>query len=63
VSDNILSEITSTGATGVTLTPNHLTSSQPPTYVGPTTSWAGYKLAAGSPGSVGASDGLAFGIR
>jgi len=34
-----------------------------PSYVGPLTSWAGYKLASGSPGFSGASDGGTVGIR
>jgi parallel beta-helix repeat protein len=32
-------------------------------YVGPLTSWAGFELASGSPGSNAASDGLDTGIR
>jgi len=34
-----------------------------PSYVGPLTSWAGYKLASGSAGFSGASDGGTVGIR
>jgi hypothetical protein len=71
IQDNVVGSIS--GGNG-TFTSDHnvWTSSSPggtgdqkatPTYVGPLTTWAGYKLASGSPGLTTASDGGAVGIR
>ena len=63
VQDNILAEITDTDATGTTLDHNLFTDEVTPVYVGPATTYAGYRLAAGSPGKGAASDGKDLGIR
>ncbi len=42
---------------------DHNTDPSTVSYVGPLTSWAGFELASGSPGSNAASDGLDTGIR
>jgi hypothetical protein len=63
VQDNILSELTATDATGTTVDHNLMTDDQTPVYVGPATSYDGYRLAAGSPGVGAASDGSNVGIR
>lgn len=63
VQDNILSEITDTDATDTTIDHNLMTDDETPVYVGPTTTYEGYRLAEGSPGVGAASDGSNVGIR
>ena len=63
VQDNILAELTSTDATGTTIDHNLFTGAQAPIFVGPAGTYAGYRLASGSPGKGAASDGKDVGIR
>ncbi len=62
IRDNVLSEISDMDAT-YTADHNLFTGMQTPVYVGPATSYAGYRLATGSPGVGMASDGMDVGIR
>jgi hypothetical protein len=63
VQDNILAELTDTDATGTTVDHNLWTDDETPVFVGPATSYEGYRLAAGSPGEGAGSDGSNVGIR